>query len=93
MMVTAARDRGEQTLTDPDVRDTWEIPEHLVGAEWNDAMLKVILATVQEELGVPNGTVLIAEPHSLWDEAHAGRPALAAAGCYRSGCSCRRLLG
>ena len=22
--------RGEQTLTDPDVRDTWEIPKHLV---------------------------------------------------------------
>ncbi len=21
---------GEQTLTDPDVRDTWEIPKHLV---------------------------------------------------------------
>jgi hypothetical protein len=33
--------RGEQTLTDPDVRDTWEIPKHLVRAEWNDAMLKV----------------------------------------------------
>ena len=24
--------RGEQTLTDPDVRDTWEIPKHLVRA-------------------------------------------------------------
>ncbi len=22
--------RGEETLTDPDVRDTWEIPKHLV---------------------------------------------------------------
>ena len=29
--------RGEQTVTDPDVRDTWEIPKHLVRAEWNDA--------------------------------------------------------
>ena len=42
--------RGEETLSDPDVRDTWEIPKHLVGAEWNDGMLKVILATVKEEL-------------------------------------------
>src|SRR5260370_31928087 len=32
--------RGEQTLTDPDVRDTREIPKRLVRAEWNDAMLK-----------------------------------------------------
>jgi hypothetical protein len=41
--------RGEQTLTDPDVRDTWEIPKHLVHAEWNDATLKVILATVKRD--------------------------------------------
>ena len=26
--------RGEETLTDPDIRDTWEIPRHLVRAEW-----------------------------------------------------------
>lgn len=57
--------RGEQTLTDPDVRDTWEIPKHLVRAEWKDAMLKVILATVREELGLPNGSVLTAGLHSL----------------------------
>lgn len=25
--------RGEETLTDPDVRDTWEIPRHLVRAD------------------------------------------------------------
>ena len=41
--------RGEETLSDPDVRDTWEIPKHLVRAEWNDGVLKVILATVKEE--------------------------------------------
>jgi predicted 2-oxoglutarate/Fe(II)-dependent dioxygenase YbiX len=57
--------RGEQTLTDPDVRDTWEIPKHLVRAEWNDAMLKVILATVKEELGLPNAAELAADLHSL----------------------------
>src|SRR6266566_1841400 len=57
--------RGEETLTDPDVRDTWEIPEHLVRAEWNDATLKVILATVKEELGLPNAAELTAGLHSL----------------------------
>jgi hypothetical protein len=35
--------RGEQTLTDPAVRDTWEIPKHLVRAEWNGASLQDIL--------------------------------------------------
>ena len=57
--------RGEETLTDPDVRDTWEIPKHLVRAEWNDARLKVILATVKEELGLPNAAELTADLHSL----------------------------
>src|SRR5229473_7729143 len=57
--------RGEETLSDPDVRDTWEIPKHLVRAEWNDGMLKVILATVKEELGVPNAAELTADLHSL----------------------------
>src|SRR6266699_6572889 len=57
--------RGEQTLTDPDVSDTWEIPKHLVRAEWNDATLKVFLATVKEELGLPNAAELTADLHSL----------------------------
>src|SRR6266851_5406152 len=57
--------RGEETLSDPDVRDTWEIPKHLVRAEWNDATLKVILATVKEELGLPNAAELTADLHSL----------------------------
>src|SRR5271157_2735171 len=57
--------RGEETLTDPDVRDTWEIPKHLVRAEWNDATLKDILATVKEELGLPNAAELTADLHSL----------------------------
>ena len=38
--------RGEKTLTNPDVRDTWEIPKLLVRAQWNDSTLKDILATV-----------------------------------------------
>src|SRR6266567_4370084 len=57
--------RGEQTLTDPDVRDTWEIPKHLGRAEWNDAALKDVLATVKEELGLPNAAELTADLHSL----------------------------
>ena len=63
--VPARFGRGEETLTDPDVRDTWEIPEHLVRAEWNDATLKDVLATVKHELGLPTGAELTAEPHSL----------------------------
>jgi hypothetical protein len=57
--------RGEETLTDPDVRDTWEIPKHLVRAQWNDARLKDLLATVKEELGLPNAAELTADLHSL----------------------------
>jgi hypothetical protein len=57
--------RGEETVTDPDVRDTWEIPKHLVRAEWNDATLKDVLATVKEELGLPNAAELTADLHSL----------------------------
>ena len=57
--------RGDETVTDPDVRDTWEIPKHHVRAEWNDATLKVILATVKEELGLPNAAELTADLHSL----------------------------
>lgn len=57
--------RGEETVTDPDVRDTWEIPRHLVRAEWNAATLTDILATVKEELGLPNAAGLTADLHSL----------------------------
>ena len=57
--------RGEQTLTDPDVRDTWEIPKHLVRAEWTGGALQVILATVKEELGLPDAAELTADLHSL----------------------------
>ncbi|MGH3203338.1 MAG: 2OG-Fe(II) oxygenase, partial [Streptosporangiaceae bacterium] len=57
--------RGEETVTDLDVRDTWEIPKRLVRAEWDDATLKDILATVKEELGLPNAAGLTADLHSL----------------------------
>ncbi len=57
--------RGEETLTDPDVRDTWEIPKHLVRAGWDDATFKDILAAVKDELGLPNAAELTADLHSL----------------------------
>ena len=57
--------RGEETLTDPDVRDTWEIPRHLVRAEWDSAALKDVLATVKEELGLPHAAGLTADLHSF----------------------------
>ena len=57
--------RGEETLTDTGVRDTWEIPKHLLRAQWDDAALRGILATVKEELGLPNAAELTADLHSL----------------------------
>ena len=57
--------RGEETLTDPDVRDTWEIPKHLVRPEWDGATLQDVLATVKYELGLPNAAELTADLHSL----------------------------
>ena len=57
--------RGAETVTDPDVRDTWEIPRHLVRATWNPATLHVILTTIKEDLGLPNGAELTADLHAL----------------------------
>ena len=57
--------RGEQTLTNTDVRDTWEIPAHLVQAEWDDAVLADALTTVRQELGFPETARLSAQFHSL----------------------------
>jgi hypothetical protein len=56
--------RGEQTLTDPKVRDTWEIPKQLVHAEWGE-VFPAILATVRDELGLRHRTELTAEFHSM----------------------------
>ena len=57
--------RGAETLTDADVRDTWEIPKGLVSAVWNDASLTDILATVKDELGIPHRAELTADLHSF----------------------------
>src|SRR5215472_11811268 len=55
--------RGEQTLMDLSVRDTWEImPDQvtLTGLDWD-----AILAEVRDELGLPARARLLAEPHAL----------------------------
>lgn len=57
--------RGEDTLTDPEVRDTWEIPAGLVHATWDPAVLRDVLAAVKEELGLPNAAELDVDLHSL----------------------------
>jgi 2OG-Fe(II) oxygenase superfamily len=57
--------RGEDTLTDPEVRDTWEIPVGLVSATWGPGVLRDVLDTVKEELGLPNAAELDVDLHSL----------------------------
>ena len=57
--------RGEDTLTDPEVRDTWEIPVDLVRATWEPGVLSDVLDTVKEELGLPSAAELEVELHSL----------------------------
>jgi hypothetical protein len=55
--------RGEQTLMDLSVRDTWELtPDQvtLTGLDWD-----AILAEVRDELGLPEKATLRAEPHAL----------------------------
>jgi hypothetical protein len=59
--------RGEQTLTDTDVRDTWELtPEQftLDGPGW-PTLLDGALEHFRCELGLPYGSRLRAEPHSM----------------------------
>ena len=59
--------RGEQTLTDTSVRDTWEITPDLVtldGPVW-EATLGAVLDGVRDELGLPPTTRLRAELHAM----------------------------
>ena len=59
--------RGEQTLTDASVRDTWEITPDLVtlaGPVW-EATLGAVLDRVRDELGLPPTTKLRAELHAM----------------------------
>ncbi|MCW2881177.1 MAG: 2OG-Fe(II) oxygenase [Sphaerisporangium sp.] len=54
----------EETLTDPEVRDTWEIPKDLVHIEWTDAFARV-LDVMREELGLPPHCELAPDLHSM----------------------------
>ncbi|RJQ89316.1 2OG-Fe(II) oxygenase [Amycolatopsis panacis] len=59
--------RGEKTLTDTSVRDTWELtPDQftLGGSGWT-ALLDGVLEHFRDELGLPRRTRLRAEPHSM----------------------------
>jgi hypothetical protein len=70
-LITVARParfgRGEETLSDPAVRDTWELtPERITlgGPDWT-ALLDRALEYFRDELGLPQATRLRAEPHSM----------------------------
>ncbi|WP_405087612.1 2OG-Fe(II) oxygenase [Microbispora sp. NBC_01389] len=56
--------RGEETLTDPEVRDTWEIPKELVHVEWT-AAFGTMLEVMRDELGLPPHCELTADLHSM----------------------------
>jgi 2OG-Fe(II) oxygenase superfamily len=59
--------RGKQTLTDPSVRDTGEIPPDLVtitGSGWA-AILEGVLDEVRDQLGLPLSSRLEAELHAM----------------------------
>ncbi|MFE5540371.1 2OG-Fe(II) oxygenase [Streptomyces sp. NPDC056519] len=59
--------RGEQTLSDTGIRDTWEItPDRITlgGTDW-DRTLDGVLDGVRTALGLPPTTALRAEPHAL----------------------------
>ncbi len=59
--------RGEQTLVDPRVRDTWEIPLSRVKLDkrrWNKTLMPV-LDGLREDLGLPPGCELKAELRSM----------------------------
>jgi hypothetical protein len=59
--------RGEQTLADTSVRDTWEITPDLItlgGPTW-EATLGAVLDGVRDELGLPSATKLRAGLHAM----------------------------
>lgn len=56
--------RGEETLTDLQVRDTWEIPKSLLRIEWSDAF-RVLLDAMRDELRLAPRCRLTADLHSM----------------------------
>jgi 2OG-Fe(II) oxygenase superfamily len=61
----ASYGRGKLTLTNPAVRNTWEVPKQLVHAQWAAGALEAALDSVREGLGLPSEGELRAEPHSV----------------------------
>jgi predicted 2-oxoglutarate/Fe(II)-dependent dioxygenase YbiX len=61
----ASYGRGEATLTNPTVRNTWEVPKQPVHAQWAAGALEAALDSVREGLGLPSEGRLHAEPHSV----------------------------
>lgn len=55
---------GEETLIDPAVRHTWRIPDDLVSVDWGGG-LDGVLDSARSVLGLPVGTRLSAEFHSM----------------------------
>jgi hypothetical protein len=59
--------RGEKTLFDTSVRDTWEVPKSRIRIErtrWSRTLLPM-LESLRADLGLPSGTRLKAEMHSM----------------------------
>ncbi len=59
--------KGEQTLLDRGVRDTWEIPRSRIKIDkrqW-DRTLRPVLDGLRADLGLPAGSVLTAEFHAM----------------------------
>lgn len=56
--------RGERTVTDRRVRDTWELPKRLVQARWS-AAFESVLEKVRDGLGLTSDCELTAELHSV----------------------------
>src|SRR5262249_18683661 len=59
--------KGEQTLLDAKVRDTWEIPKSRIKIDkrqWN-ATLRPVLDRLRADLGLPAGCELTADFHSM----------------------------
>jgi hypothetical protein len=59
--------KGEQTLLDAKVRDTWEVPKSRIKIDkrqWNPT-LRSVLDRLRADLGLPEGCQLAAEFHSM----------------------------
>lgn len=60
----AAYGKGEETLVDRQVRDTWQIPPDLVTVDWH-GLLDEVVESARRALGLPVGAALRAQFHSM----------------------------